>query len=294
MGAGLIHDNAADHLAAFIHAYLRASGYARLAVAKDALLHADRGREARPGVLMYTRPDILAYTALAAGRKPANAYHLGYDGPPDLVVEILSESTWKKDVGVGREIADKMRHYQSVGVSEYWIYNPELLQQKKGISFFTSYALQGNRYALIERSGDCWPSAVLGTVWERGDQHRAEGSEFYTLMRLRKPGSTEWYPTLDEKDAATKASLDEKDAELETTKASLDDKDAELETTKASLGEKDAELETTKASLDDKDAELEATKASLDAKDELLADPQALLDYYERKFGPLDQGRSRA
>ena len=206
----------------------------RGAVAKDALLHADRGREARPGVLMYTRPDILAYTALAAGRQPANAYHLGYDGPPDLVVEILSESTWKKDVGVGREIADKMRHYQSVGVSEYWIYNPELLQQKKGIPFFTGYALQGNRYAPIERSGDCWPSAVLGTMWERGDQHRAEGSEFYTLMRLRKPGSTEWYPTLDEKDA------------------------------------------------------------ELDAKDALLADPQALLDYYERRFGPLDQGRSRA
>ena len=102
---------------------LRASGYARVAVAKDALLHADRGQEARPGVWIYTRPDILAYKSLAAGREPANAYHLGYDGPPDLVVEILSESTWKKDVGVGREIADKMRHYQSIGVSEYWIYN---------------------------------------------------------------------------------------------------------------------------------------------------------------------------
>ena len=284
LGAGLIHDNAADHLATFIRAHLRASGYARAVVMKDALLHADRGEEADPDVLLYTRPDILAYKALAAHREPANAYHLGYDGPPDLVVEILSASTWKKDVGVGEDVADKMRHYRSVGVSEYWIYNPELLQQKKGIPFFMGYALQGHRYVPIERRGRCWPSAVLGTLWERGDRHHAEGgSEPYTLMRLRNPGSTEWYPT-----------ADETGAELATTKVTL-------ETTKVTLNERDAELEATKVTLDEKDAELEATKAALERaeieterKDELLADPQALLAYYERNFGPLNRGETRS
>ena len=64
------------------------------------------------------------------------------------------------------------------------------------------YALQGHRYVPIERRGHCWPSAVLGTLWERGDRCHAEGgSEPYTLMRLRKPGSAEWYLTADEKDA---------------------------------------------------------------------------------------------
>ena len=94
---------------------------------KDAPLHADRGEEADPDVLLYTRPDVLAYKALAAHREPANAYHL------------------------------------------------------------------------VERRGHCWPSAVLGTLWERGDRHRANGSEPYTLIRLRKPGSTEWYPASDER-----------------------------------------------------------------------------------------------
>ena len=241
LGAGLIHENASDHLSNFIRTCLRESGYARVAVSKDPLLHADRSEEPSPNGLLYTRPSILAYKALAAHREPANAYHLGYDGPPDLVVEILSESTWKKDVGVGGEIADKMRYYRSVGVSEYWIYNPELLQQQQGIRFFTGYALQGNRYVPIKGRGRCWPSAVLGTMWERGDRHCSNGSEPYMLMRLRKPDSREWYPT-----------ADEKDAELEAAKTALE-------------------------------------RAEAEKKDALLADPQALLDYYERKFGPLDR-----
>ena len=283
LGAGLIHENASDHLANFIRTCLRESGYARAVVSKDPLLHADRSEEPSPNGLLYTRPSILAYKALAAHREPANAYHLGYDGPPDLVVEILSESTWKKDVGVGREIVDKMRYYRSVGVSEYWIYNPELLQQQQGIRFFTGYALQGNRYVPIKCRGRCWPSAVLGTMWERGDRHRSNGSEPYMLMRLRKPDSREWYPT-----------ADEKDAELEAMKITLAEKNAELEAMKITLAEKNAELKATKITLAEKNAKLEATKTALERaeaekKDALLTDPQALLDYYERKFGPLDR-----
>ena len=260
LGTGLIHENASDHLANFIRTCLRKSGYARVVVSKDPLLHADRSEEPAPNGLLYTRPSILAYKALAAHRDPANAYHLGYDGPPDLVVEILSESTWKKDVGIGGEIVDKMRYYRSVGVSEYWIYNPELLQQQQGIRFFTGYALQGNRYVPIKGRGRCWPSAVLGTMWERGARHRSNGSEPYMLMRLRKPDSTEWYPTSDERDA-------------------------ELEVTKAILAERVAELEATEIALE---------RAKAKKKSELLTDPQALLDYYERKFGPLDRGKSRS
>ena len=125
------------------------------------------------------------------------------------------------------------------------------------------YALQGHRYVPIERQGHCWPSAVLGTLWERGDRHHAEGgSEPYTLMRFRKPGSTEWYPT-----------ADETVTELETTKVTLDERGAELEATKAALERAETETER---------------------KDELLADPQALLAYYERNFGPLNRGETRS
>ena len=217
LGAGLIHGNAAGHLAFFLSAHLEAIGCEQPAVVQDALLHADRGETANPDLLLYTRPDILAYKALRAGRDPANAFHLGYDGPPDLVVEILSASTGKKDVGVGGNIADKVRHYQSVGVSEYWVYNPELLQRKQGLPFLQGYALQGDRYRPISRWGNCWPSVVLGALWECGDQHCPVAGAEYTLMRLRKPGSTEWYPTSAERDTelkATKSALKRAKAEI--------------------------------------------------------------------------------
>lgn len=41
------------------------------------------------------------------------------EGPPDLVVEILSPSTQKRDLGV------KKRVYEKFGVKEYWIVNPK-------------------------------------------------------------------------------------------------------------------------------------------------------------------------
>lgn len=42
----------------------------------------------------------------------------GAKGSPDLIVEILSESTYKKDLGV------KLLLYQKYGVKEYWIIDP--------------------------------------------------------------------------------------------------------------------------------------------------------------------------
>lgn len=202
LDAGLIHGEASDHLARFIRGRLQESGCEHPAVAKDALLHTNREERTHSGTWAYTRPSILAYKFLRADREPANAFHLGYDGPPDLVVEILSASTGCKDMGVGGDIADKTEYYRSVGVSEYWIYNPELRQQQKGIRFFTGYALQEGRYVPMQRRGNCWPSAVLGTMWEKGDRHcPARGAE-YTLMRLRKPDTGAWYLTSDEATAA--------------------------------------------------------------------------------------------
>jgi Uma2 family endonuclease len=43
----------------------------------------------------------------------------GVEGPPDLVVEVLSPSTRKRDLGI------KMRRYAAAGIPHYWIVDPE-------------------------------------------------------------------------------------------------------------------------------------------------------------------------
>lgn len=45
--------------------------------------------------------------------------HAKINGPPDLVVEILSPSTAKNDMAVKKNL------YQREGVTEYWIVDPD-------------------------------------------------------------------------------------------------------------------------------------------------------------------------
>lgn len=59
---------------------------------------------------------VNAYRDPLADPDPAGAFHVDADGAPDLVIEILSRSTRKKDVGVGGKVADKMEHYRRIGI----------------------------------------------------------------------------------------------------------------------------------------------------------------------------------
>jgi Uma2 family endonuclease len=62
------------------------------------------------------QPDLLFVSAeRAAAITEANV-----QGPPDLIVEILSDATRKKDEVTKRKL------YERFGVSEYWIVDPEL------------------------------------------------------------------------------------------------------------------------------------------------------------------------
>lgn len=60
----------------------------------------------------------------------------GIEGAPDLVIEILSPSTLKRDK------LDKLITYAKFHVTEYWIVEPEL-------GFLEQYVLQEGRYELI-------------------------------------------------------------------------------------------------------------------------------------------------
>jgi len=59
-------------------------------------------------------PDLLFVSNEHADRIGEQAY-----GPPDLVVEVLSQSTWHTDR------LEKMAEYARAGVREYWIVDPE-------------------------------------------------------------------------------------------------------------------------------------------------------------------------
>jgi len=61
----------------------------------------------------------------------------GCNGPPDLVIEILSPSTAYKDEG------EKLKLYEKHGVKEYWIVNPEA-------RYIMIYRLENSKYGKPE------------------------------------------------------------------------------------------------------------------------------------------------
>jgi Uma2 family endonuclease len=63
------------------------------------------------------------------------------DSVPELIVEILSPSTSKKDRVL------KLNHYQSSGVPHYWILDPEGC-------FIEAYELRDERYVSMVRSAN--------------------------------------------------------------------------------------------------------------------------------------------
>ncbi|OUM99290.1 MAG: hypothetical protein BAA02_09185 [Paenibacillaceae bacterium ZCTH02-B3] len=60
----------------------------------------------------------------------------GVEGPPDLVVEILSPSTLKRDK------IDKLKTYARFRIPEYWVLEPEL-------GVLEQYVLQGERFEIV-------------------------------------------------------------------------------------------------------------------------------------------------
>jgi Uma2 family endonuclease len=67
------------------------------------------------------------------------------EGPPDLLVEILSPSTSERDRGLKKSL------YERAGVPEYWVIDPRARRLEQ-------YVLEGGRYALAgshEAAFDC-------------------------------------------------------------------------------------------------------------------------------------------
>ena len=65
-------------------------------------------------------PDVAVLPEVFMPGEPLpRACRLGVDPPPLLVLEVLSESTWRADLG------PKLDAYAAMGIVEYWLYDPE-------------------------------------------------------------------------------------------------------------------------------------------------------------------------
>ena len=102
-------------------------------------------------------PDVAVLPeVLAPGEPLPRACRLGVDPPPLLVLEVLSESTWRADLG------PKLDAYAAMGIAEYWLYDPEghaPPTYADGISFWGWRLDDTGSYVRIPRqphAGD-WP-----------------------------------------------------------------------------------------------------------------------------------------
>ena len=117
-------------------------------------------------------PDL--FVALRAPRLDGRTSYKLWEHPlPELVIEMLSKSTSKADVG------SKRHTYEHLGVMEYWLFDPEGFRLPKPLR---GYRLRAGRYQPIAAdAAGRMSSAVLGL-----DLHVRDGE-----LRFRDPATGE-------------------------------------------------------------------------------------------------------
>lgn len=100
------HQRIVDFLIQVIGLFIRLFGL-------RAVRRAPYAMRARPGDNVR-EPDVMFVSTAHAGRITSDVL----DGPPDLIVEVVSEES------VARDYDEKSAEYQAAGVPEYWIIDP--------------------------------------------------------------------------------------------------------------------------------------------------------------------------
>ena len=159
--------------------YFRNSAFALLADQDDAMVQERLlilFEQGNPRAAV--EPDITI--ALGVGRHHRNSYKIWVEGqPPDLVVEGLSENTWRRDVDI------KPALYSDLGVREFWQIDPlgRLAQP------ITGYRLHRGVYRPI-------PATAAGAY--SSDVLHAELSYDRVEMKIRSMATGERIPPLQE------------------------------------------------------------------------------------------------
>ena len=100
---GTLHQRVSFRLARILDEYFRAGNRGEVFTA--------------PTDLVLTEHDV-AVPDLVVVTRPADITDRAIEGPPAIVVEILSPSTRSRDLGL------KMQRYAALGLSQYWIVDP--------------------------------------------------------------------------------------------------------------------------------------------------------------------------
>ena len=172
-------------------------------------------------------PDVMV--ALNVPRGTRSQYDADRLGPPDFVLEVLSESTWRHDLG------RKLDCYQQLGVRECLLFNatgPSLPQVDRELRGFS---LAPDRREPLEE--------VLLPNGERGVRSAVLGLVAYVAERKPPSGPEEiWALTMRWRDPATAADIpDYEQARAEVAEARAE---AELARARAEAGQRRiAELE---------------------------------------------------
>jgi Uma2 family endonuclease len=121
------HQSAATALVGIIWPFVRSRGLGKVYAAPFGVV-LDDGNGVQPDVVYVSRERQEVLT------------ERGVKGAPDLVVEILSRSTEKRDRGI------KMKSYAAAGVLHYWIVDPRARTLE-------AYRLTEDGYELVNTSG---------------------------------------------------------------------------------------------------------------------------------------------
>lgn len=132
------HQSVAVRIASQIMAYLEDHPVGQVFTELDVHL----GMGPHGGGLVY-RPDVVFLRTDQHAPLPERVI-----GAPDLVVEIVSDSSRRMDRQTKKD------DYERCGVREYWVIDPELRQM-------TFYRLESGRYVEVQASGDSLASEVI-------------------------------------------------------------------------------------------------------------------------------------
>lgn len=142
------HQRISRNLEFILHAYVQTDDLGEVLDAPVDVIF-DRGTVLQPDILFVAKARLALITQRAV------------EGPPDLVVEILSSGTQERDRGVKQQL------YARYGVRHYWILDPATHSLSEYVLADSAYALRGTATAPSRHTTLLFPelSIDLGAVF---------------------------------------------------------------------------------------------------------------------------------